>query len=143
MSITDSTQILESWVKHQIQTSQNAATDAIMTAVADVISSELKTCQKAEEDIALLRHELAALKSEVAELRGNSGFAQQLMALRSAWPNWNRHWHGLKPRANEKISAATGRNTARKGDRATLENTDGVAAAANPGFDLPQKPFRA
>ena len=93
MSMIDSTQIWQSWVKNQIQTSQNEATDAIMTAVADVISAKPKNCQKAEEDIAVLRQELVALKAEVAELRGNSGFAVRLMALRSAWPNWKRHWH--------------------------------------------------
>ena len=50
MSMTDSTQSWESWVKNQIRTSQNEATDAIMTAVADVIFTEPKTCQKAEEE---------------------------------------------------------------------------------------------
>ena len=69
MSIFDSTQ-WKSWVRDQIQTSQNAATDAIMTAVADMMAAELKACQKTERDIAGLRQELAALKTEMAELRG-------------------------------------------------------------------------
>jgi hypothetical protein len=68
MSMT--TQIWESWVKEQIQTSQNAATDAVMTAVADVMAAELKTYQKAVDEIAVLRSELTALKAEVAELLG-------------------------------------------------------------------------
>ena len=106
MSMTDSTQISESWVKNQIRTSQDEATDAIMTAVADVISAEPKTCQKAEEDIAVLRQELAALKAEVAELRGNSGFVARLMALRSAWPNWKRHWYGSRLLADRRTRVA-------------------------------------
>ena len=106
MSMTDSTQISESWVKNQIRTSQDEATDAIMTAVADVISAEPKTCQKAEEDIAVLRQELAALKAEVAELRGNSRFAARLMTLMSAWPNWKRRWHGSRLRADGRTRAA-------------------------------------
>ena len=69
MSIIDSTQ-WKSWVRDQIQTSQNAATDAIMTAVADMMAAELKTRRKAEEDKVVLRQELAALKTEMAELRG-------------------------------------------------------------------------
>jgi hypothetical protein len=68
MSMT--TQIWESWIKNQIQTSQNAATDAVMTAVADVMAAELKTYQKAVDEIAVLRSELTALKAEVAELLG-------------------------------------------------------------------------
>jgi len=99
MSMTDSTQISESWVKKQIRTSQDEATDAIMTAVADVISAEPRTCQKTEEDIAVLRQELAELKTEVAELRGNSRFTARLMTLRSVWPNWKRHLHGSRLRA--------------------------------------------
>jgi predicted nucleic acid-binding Zn-ribbon protein len=68
MSIIDSTH-WKSWVRDQIQTSQNAATDAVLSAVADVMAAELKTYQKAEDEIAALRGELAAVKTEVAELR--------------------------------------------------------------------------
>jgi hypothetical protein len=105
MSMTDNTQVSESWVKNQIRTSQNEATDAIMTAVADVISAEPKTCEKAEEDIAMLRQELAALKIEVAELRGTG----PLMVVRAAWSNWKRHLHGSRLRADGRTRAATWR----------------------------------
>ena len=77
-----------------------------MAAVADVISAGPKTCQKADEDIAVLRQELAALKAEVAELRGNSGFAARLMALRSGWPNWRRHWYGSRLLAHRRTRVA-------------------------------------
>ena len=40
MSITDSTQIGESWVKEQIRTSLKTAQEAVLGAVGDVIVDE-------------------------------------------------------------------------------------------------------
>jgi hypothetical protein len=107
MSMTDSTQIGESWIKEQIRTSLKTAQDAVLGAVGGVIVDERLAREKAVNELRreneTLRDELTALKTEVAELRGNSGFNARLMALRAAWPNWKRHWHGSRLRADGRI----------------------------------------
>jgi len=69
-AMTDSTQVWETWVKARIKASREASETSMIGAVADLLTEERKTRQKLEAEHSVTRQELAALKNEVAELRG-------------------------------------------------------------------------
>ena len=71
--MTTSTQTWEAWVDTRIRANRQASEKAMLGGVADaianVIAVERGARQKAETEVAVLKLQLAALKSEMVELR--------------------------------------------------------------------------
>ena len=71
----------EAWVNSRIKSSRDASEKSMSGALADLLIKERSARAKVESDIATLCQELAALKYEVAELKGELKTKSALEAM--------------------------------------------------------------